>query len=64
MGPVPEHPIQERYGHTGESPVKGHEDGDETGPSFLHEKAEKTGTIEPKEGKVREDLIRAYEYLK
>lgn len=44
--------------------MKGHEDGDETGPSFLHEKAEKTGTIEPKEGKVREDLIRAYEYLK
>lgn len=42
--------------------MKGHEEGDETRAPFLDEKAERTGTIEPREGKVREDL-RVYEYL-
>ncbi|GAB0180739.1 hypothetical protein GRJ2_000539200 [Grus japonensis] len=56
--------VQERHGHTEESPVKGHEDDDGLGASLLRGKAERAGTVQPREEKAQGDLINVYKYLK
>ena len=38
-------PQCKRYGATGESPMKGHQDDEETGALFLNGKAERAGTV-------------------
>ena len=38
-------PQYERHGHIGESPAKGHKDGEGTGASLLLGKAERAGTV-------------------
>lgn len=44
-------PVQERRGHTGGSPEKGHENNERAEASLLWRKAKKSGTIQRGEGK-------------
>lgn len=43
--------VQERYGTTGESPVKNHQDDEGTVASFIQEKAARVDTVQPMEEK-------------
>lgn len=43
--------VQERYGTTGESPVKNHQDDEGTVASFIQEKASRVDTVQPMEEK-------------
>lgn len=56
-------PQYKRCGHTEESPVEGHENGNGAGEHFLWGEAEKGGAVQPGEGS-EESLITAYKYLK
>ena len=47
----PCHPLQERWGATGESPVEGYEDDEGTAASLLWGKAEGAGLVKPGEEK-------------
>ena len=53
-------PSTAQKGHTGESPVKGHEDGEGSGASLL----QRTGTAQPGEKATQGYLISVYIYLK
>ena len=52
----------ERYGHAGESAVKGHQDDEGAGASLLGGKAERAGAVQPG-GEGLGDLINVYKYL-
>ena len=54
LGPVLGSPVQDRHGHTEDSPDKGHQEDEGTGASLLGGKAERSGTVQPGEGKDQE----------
>ena len=45
--------VEKRDGHIGESPTKGHKDDEGTGASLLWGKAERAGTVQPREEKAQ-----------
>lgn len=50
MGPVLGSAVQRRYGHTGVSPVKGHEGDEGSGASEKRGEADRARTVHPGDG--------------
>lgn len=56
--------VRDRQGRTGESPAKSHKDDEGTGVPLLQGEAEKAGTVQSGEEKVKGDHINVCKYLK